>query len=69
MTKYKINRDQKNPKVPTKAEMEKYKDFSRLTANYDKFAKRPKKPLYKDKKFFIGLLIVVLIAYLLSLIK
>lgn len=65
MTKYKINRD-KEPKIPTKEEMGKYKDFSRLTANYDKFTKRPKLPLYKDKRFFLVLLIIALIGYLLS---
>ena len=65
MTKYKINRD-KEPEIPTKEEMEKYKDFSRLTANYDKFTKRPKLPLYKDKRFFLALLLIVLIAYLIS---
>jgi len=65
MTKYKINRDQE-PKTPTQEQMEKYKDFSRLTANYDKFTKRPKLPLYKDKRFFLALIIIALIAYLLS---
>lgn len=65
MTKYKINRD-KEPKIPTKEQMEKYKDFSRLTANYDKFTKRPKLPLYKDKRFFLALIVIALIAYLLS---
>jgi hypothetical protein len=48
--------------------MQKYKDFSRLKANYDKTTKRPIKPIYKDKKFFLGLLIIVIIAYLLSMI-
>ena len=65
MTKYKINRD-KEPDIPTKEEMEKYKDFSRLSANYDKFTKRSKLPLYKDKRFFLALVIIALIAYLLS---
>jgi len=65
MTKYKINRDN-TPKKPSKADMEKYKDFSRLNANYDKFVKRPKLPLYKDKRFFLALLIIGLIAYLIS---
>ncbi len=65
MTKYKINRD-KTPEIPSKEQMEKYKDFSRLSANYDSFTRRPKKPIYKDKRFFLALLIIVLIAYLLS---
>ncbi len=65
MTKYKINRD-KEPKMPSKADLEKYKDFKALHANYDKFVKRPKLPLYKDKRFFLALLIIGLIAYLIS---
>ena len=63
MTKYKIYRDQE-PKTPSKADMEKYKDFSRLSANYDKFTKRPKLPLYKDKRLFLALIVIALIAYL-----
>jgi len=69
VTKYKINRDQKEPSVPSKEQMQKYKDFSRLKANYDQTSKRPKKPLYKNKKFFLGLLIIVIIAYLLSMME
>lgn len=65
MTKYKINRDNE-PEKPSKADMEKYKDFGALNANYDKFVKRPKLPLYKDKRFFLALLIIGLIAYLIS---
>ena len=65
MTKYKINRD-KEPKLPSKADMEKYKDFNALNANYDKFVKRPKLPLYKDKRFFLALLAIGLIAYIIS---
>jgi len=68
VTKYKINRDPKDPSVPTKEQMRKYKNFSQIKANYDKTTKRPKKPLYKDKRFFLGLLIIVIIAYLLSTI-
>jgi len=65
MTKYKINRD-KESKKPSKSDVEKYKNFSVLSANYDKFTKRPKLPLYKDKRFFLALLISALIAYLIS---
>ena len=64
MTKYKINRDQE-PKMPSKEEVEKYKDFSRLSANYDKFTKRPKQPLYKNKGLFLAIIVIALMAYLL----
>ena len=65
MRKYKVNRDQP-VKLPSKEAMAKYKDFSRLTHEYDNVVKRPKKPLYKDKKMFIFILIVALIAVLIA---
>jgi len=63
MRKYKVNRTGEN-KVPSKETIEKYKDFSRLSHTYDKYTKRPKAPIYKDKKMFLFLLIVVLLTYL-----
>jgi uncharacterized membrane protein YwzB len=65
MRKYKVNRTGEN-KVPSKETIEKYKDFSRLSHTYDKYTKRPKVPIYKDKKMFLFILIVVLLAYLIA---
>jgi len=65
MRKYKVNRT-KTVKVPSKETIEKYKDFSRLSHAYDRFVKRPKKPLYRDRKMFLFILIIALMAYLLS---
>jgi len=65
MRKYKVNRDQ-TVKTPSKEAIEKYKDFSRLTHEYDKVVKRPKVPLYKDKRMFFVLLFVALMALLLA---
>ncbi|NOQ74778.1 MAG: hypothetical protein GQ574_22380 [Crocinitomix sp.] len=65
MRTYKVNRTKK-PKVPSKETIEKYKDFTSLSHEYDKMVKRPKVPLYKDKKMFLVLLLIVLIAILLS---
>ena len=65
MRKYKVNRDQP-VKLPSKEAIEKYKDFSRLTHDYDKIVKRPKVPLYKDKRMFFVLLFVALMAILLA---
>lgn len=65
MRKFEVDKDKKQ-KLPTKEDMEKYKDFSRLSHEYDKVVKRPKVPLYKNKKMFLILLLVVLLAYLLS---
>ncbi|OIQ37176.1 MAG: hypothetical protein BM555_01395 [Crocinitomix sp. MedPE-SWsnd] len=65
MRKYKVNREQP-VKLPSKEAMAKYKDFSRLTHEYDNVVKRPKKPLYKDKKMFIFIIIVALLAVLIA---
>ena len=63
MKKYKLNKDYVE-KTPTEKETESFKDFGQLTHAYDKVVKRPKKPLYKDPKAFLGLLLIVIIAYL-----
>ncbi len=65
MRKYKVNREQPI-KLPSKEVIEKHKDFSRLTHDYDKIVKRPKVPLYKDKRMFFVLLFVALMAILLA---
>lgn len=65
MRKYKVNRKQP-VKLPSKEAIEKYKDFSRLTHEYDNYVKRPKKPLYKDKKMFFFLLLIALLTILLA---
>ena len=65
MRKYKVNREQP-VKMPSKEAIEKYKNFPALTHEYDNYVKRPKKPLYKDKKMFLFLLIVALITILIA---
>jgi hypothetical protein len=64
MRKYKVNREP--VKLPSKEAMAKHKSFSRLTHEYDTVVKRPKKPLYKDKKMFVFILIVGLLAVLIA---
>lgn len=59
MKKYKLNKDNKNE--PTPAQLKKYKDFSTVAHNYERLTKRPKKPLYKDPKLFILLVLIGLI--------
>ncbi len=60
MREFKENKD-KNTELPSDSVINKYKDFSRLHANYDKVTKRPKKPIYKDPKLFILLLLILLL--------
>ena len=65
MKKYKLTKDKKLG-LPSKEAMEKQKDFGKLFHHYDNFTKRPKKPIYKDPKYFFFLLIIVAIVYLIS---
>lgn len=68
MREYKINRT-KEKELPGRDVIEKYKDFSRLSHEYDRLTKRPKVPIYKDKKMFLVLLLIVLVAYLLATLQ
>ena len=65
MKKYKLNKDKK-PVLPSKEKMDKQKDFGKLFHQYENFTKRPKKPIYKDPKYFLFLMIIVVIVYLIS---
>lgn len=66
MRKFKINNEQKS-KEPTKEQMVRYKDFASVSHRYERLTKRPKKPLYKDPKLFLLLLIIGLVFLLLFL--
>jgi hypothetical protein len=64
MDKFKINREKIN--IPEGA-IERNKNFKKLKANYDDAVKPLyKKPLYKDKKAFLVILIILLLAYIIS---
>lgn len=51
---------------PTEAEIARYRDPKRLLFNYQKAVRRPDRPLYKDPKAFITLLLIVLLAWFVS---
>ncbi len=66
MRKFTVNSDKKELN-PTDAQIKRHKDFSRLSHDYEKLTKRGKKPLYRDPKMFLFLLviaIILLLAYL-----
>lgn len=63
MRKYKINKD-KDQKLPPAEVINKYKDFDKLRMQYSDITKRPKKPLYKNRRLFLFLLMVGLVAWL-----
>ena len=65
MRKYKINRD-KERKLPPHAVSDKFKDFNKIRAQYNDITKRPKQPLYKNKKLFMLLILIALVAWVVS---
>lgn len=64
MRKFKLNT---NPaeNEPSKEQLKRYKDFTTLAHSYQNLTKRPKKPLYKDPKMFLFIVLIGLIALLL----
>ncbi len=65
MSKYKFDKNKKP--LPDDAEISKYKDFGKLIHNYQR-ATKPlyHKPLYKQPKVFIFLVMIVLLALLIA---
>jgi len=66
MKQYKINRTKKERPIPSDKEIAKYRDFNRLQVRYNDFTKRSKVPLYKNKKMFLFLMLIGLVAWLVS---
>ena len=65
MKKYKINSNPKKPKKITENDISKYKNFNSLMVSYNDITKRKKIPLYRNKKVFLFLILLALVAYLL----
>ena len=65
MKKYKINKENKT-KLPSDESLDRQKDFGKLFHEYENFTKRPKKPIYKNPKYFLFLFVIALLAYLLA---
>lgn len=66
MRKFQRKTNEKSPE-PTKEQLVRYKDFASLSHQYERLAKRPKKPLYRDPKLFLLLLIIGLMFLLVFL--
>jgi len=66
MKKYKINRENKETPIPSDEVIAKYKNFKQLNVSYNEFTKRPNVPLYRNKKMFLFLLLIGLVAWLLA---
>ena len=65
MKKYKVNKDKKSPEI-TDEQIMKYKNFDSLFISYKDITKRQKIPIYKNKKIFLFLILLALVAYVLS---
>jgi hypothetical protein len=64
MRKYKL--DERAEKAPESDDLSKYKDFGKVVTDYQKLAHDlHRKPLYKDKRLFLFVLIALLLLYLL----
>ena len=64
MREYEIEKEPKQPELRDE-DITKYKDFGKFTANYEQTLKRlHKRPLYKDPKAFLALVLIVVIAWL-----
>jgi hypothetical protein len=66
MRKFTINKDQKEL-TPTEEQIKRQKDFTRLHHDYEKIVKRGKKPLYRDPKMFLLILLLGIIFLLMFL--
>ena len=62
MKKYKLNTD-KESITPSKSSVENQKDFGKLFHSYENLSKRSKKPLYKDPKFFLIIVVIAVLSY------
>jgi hypothetical protein len=51
---------------PSDEQIGKHKDFVKLRANYTSATQRSKIPLYKNKKAFLALVLIVLLAFLIA---
>jgi hypothetical protein len=63
MAKYRFKTDVPEP---SDEQIVRYKDFSRVKANYQAAKSMHKMPLYKNKKVFLALILIVILAFLIS---
>jgi hypothetical protein len=66
MRKFSIHREKKEIE-PTDEQIKRHKDFARLHHDYERLTKRGKKPIYRDPKLYLLVVIigiVLLLAFL-----
>jgi hypothetical protein len=64
MRKFSVNRE-KESLEPTKEQIQRHKDFSRLHHDYERLTKRGKKPIYKDPKLYLLVVVIGIVLLLL----
>ena len=64
MRKFSVNREKKSLE-PTKEQIHRHKDFSRLHHEYERLTKRGKKPVYRDPKLYLLMVIIGILLLLL----
>lgn len=63
MRKFSINKEKKDLE-PTEAQIKRQKDFSRLHHEYERLTKRGKKPIYRDPKLYLLIVLIGIILFL-----
>ena len=63
MRQFRINRD-KEKLEPTDEQIRRNKDFSRLHHDYERLTKRGKRPIYRDPKLYLLLVLIGVILFL-----
>jgi len=66
MRKFIVNRNSKKI-TPSKVQMDRYRDFSRLYTDYELLTKKRTKPIYKDPKLYLLFVIIGILILLLML--
>lgn len=66
MKKYTLNNDKKETQIPSDEVIKKYKSFDQLRTSYDDVTKRSHVPLYKNKKLFLLLILIGVVAWVIS---
>lgn len=51
---------------PTDSEVARYRDPKRLMYNYERAVRKPRRPIYRDPKAFLVLLLIVLLAFFIT---
>ncbi len=67
MRKFSINREPGKAFEPTEAQINKHKDFARLHHDYERLTKRGKKPIFRDPKLYLLIVLLGIVLLLLFL--